>query len=315
MIKPPSPSLTVRLFRRSFGWTTALSLRQALPVVAGLFLLVAVLDWLTGRTVSLSLGYLCVIALAAWTMKERAGFLLVLLSIAASQWINGWGTAHPNEMLPPGPIAAFWNSASRAVAAALIVMLVSTLRHMIETERWRAGTDLLTGALNKAAFVRQLAQVATAAGHDRTTLLLFYMDLDGFKEVNDHHGHAAGDEVLRAFAHAARARIRQGDFFGRIGGDEFAALIRLPAEADGTQVAETLHARLSDALRDTGHAVTCSMGVLELDARLAAAEPALIEMADAVMYEVKRSGKNALRIAHLAPPQAPMRFTEQRVAA
>jgi diguanylate cyclase (GGDEF)-like protein len=143
-----------------------------------------------------------------------------------------------------------------------------------------------------------VAQIGRRRG---STLLLLYMDLDGFKAVNDRHGHAAGDMVLRRFADEARARMRPDDLFARLGGDEFCAFLAIERGVAPEQVAESLHARLSEALRSTGHAVTCSMGAVVIDPAVAHDTERMIALADEAMLEVKRNGKNAIRIAFDAP--------------
>jgi len=145
---------------------------------------------------------------------------------------------------------------------------------------------------------------AATAKRDGRALVFIYMDLDGFKSVNDLHGHAAGDNVLQLFAAAAARSIRNGDLFARMGGDEFALLLRLPPEVDGARVAELLHGRLTAILKGTGLPVTCSMGALVLSPDMVEETGAMFEQADALMYEAKRSGKDGLRIARggvLAP--------------
>ncbi|WP_232318577.1 GGDEF domain-containing protein [Sphingomonas sp. TDK1] len=288
---------------RSFRWTTQLHPRQAwLGVGAGL-LLVTLLDWLTGPMMSLTIGYLFVDCFAAWTLRERAGIGVVLFSVAISSAMNGFGYIPAVDQSGLSTTVAIWNTATRAAAAIMIVLMVATLRHSIDSERWRASTDYLTRSLNGGAFRSQIERVARIGRRRGATLLLLYMDLDGFKAVNDRYGHAAGDDVLRCFADEARARMRADDLFARLGGDEFCACLAIEREAAPEQVAESLHARLSDALRATGYAVTCSMGAVVIDAAAGDDTERLIALADEAMLEVKRNGKNAIRIAFDTPVQ------------
>jgi len=96
------------------------------------------------------------------------------------------------------------------------------LKAEIERLRELAYTDRLTGIANRAAFEEKLAEVVA----DRRTYTLIYIDLDGFKAVNDGHGHEAGDAVLQNVAEVLRDSLREGDFLARLGGDEFAILTR-----------------------------------------------------------------------------------------
>lgn len=297
MLQPPEPSVTVRMFRKCFRWTTELSRREAWEITLVGFGLTALLDAVTGTSLSMALPYLILVCFAAWTLREKVAFGLVAATILVINLVNGFGNAHPTEGLGVSAGAAAFNSASRAIAAVLIVILVATLRHTLDREKWRASTDAMTGALNRRAFLQSIDQAAHIADRSGDTLLLAYMDLDGFKGVNDQHGHAAGDAVLRAFAAAARGRIRGNDVFARLGGDEFAALLTLKPGTVAEALAERFHARLTDALRETGLPVTCSMGAVIVGGSVARDGEALVGLADELMLEVKRSGKAALRIA------------------
>lgn len=287
---------------RSFRWTMRLDPRHAWLAVGIALALTSLADWLTGPSVSMTIGYLFVDCLAAWTLRERVGIAMVLMSIAIGTAINGFGYLPALDHSGMSTSIAIWNTATRAASAIMIVLMVATLRHSIDSERWRASTDYLTRSLNGGAFRSQIERVAREGQRKGATLLLLYMDLDGFKAVNDRHGHAAGDAVLRGFADEARARMRPDDLFARLGGDEFCALLAIEASAAPEQVAESLHARLSEALRATGHSVTCSMGAVVVDAAAAGDTERLLQLADEAMLEVKRNGKDAIRIAFDSPP-------------
>ncbi|NJB97561.1 MULTISPECIES: GGDEF domain-containing protein [Sphingomonas] len=286
---------------RSFRWTMRLSRLQAWIAVCTAMVVTIVADWATGPTVSMTIGYLFVDILTAWTLRERAGIIVVLFSIALGSALNGFGSLPFLDFQALSAPVVVWNTVTRAAGAIMIVLMVATLRHTIDGELWRASTDYLTRSLNGGAFRSQLERVAQIARRRGSTLLLLYMDLDGFKAVNDRHGHAAGDLVLRRFADEARARMRPDDLFARLGGDEFCAFLAIERGVVPEQVAESLHARLSEALRSTGHAVTCSMGAVVIDAHAARDTERMIGLADEAMLEVKRNGKNAIRIAFDEP--------------
>ncbi len=267
-------------------------------VVVGLAMFVTIFaDWATGPAVSLTIGYLFVDILAAWMLRERAGIAVALFSIALGSTLNGFGSIPTADLHALSTPIVVWNTLTRGAGAIMVVLMVATLRHTIDAELWRASTDYLTRSLNGGAFRSQLERVAHIGRRRGATLLLLYMDLDGFKAVNDRHGHAAGDLVLRRFADEARTRMRPDDLFARLGGDEFCAFLAIEPGAAPEQVAESLHARLSEALRSTGHGVTCSMGAVVIDAAAACDTEHMIGLADEAMLEVKRNGKNAIRIA------------------
>ena len=155
-----------------------------------------------------------------------------------------------------------------------------------------ANTDALTGCLNRRAFEQRLARACAVARPD-DPVLLCVLDLDGFKQVNDRSGHAAGDAVLVAVAQALRTAVRETDSVSRLGGDEFAVLLTGPQEAPP----ELLCARLVRLVGDLGDGVgvTASIGAATTSAPLAA--DTLLQLADEAMYAAKSGGRNDHRVA------------------
>jgi diguanylate cyclase (GGDEF)-like protein/PAS domain S-box-containing protein len=164
---------------------------------------------------------------------------------------------------------------------------VTDSTRMREELRHRASVDELTGCQNRAAIMAAL-QANIASGQRRAERAVLFVDLDGFKQVNDEHGHAAGDELLRCVAERLRAAVREGDLVGRFGGDEF--LIVCP-EIGGADAAAGLAARVTELLRaDEALAVgarEASIGIAWSTGSALSAE-ALVDRADRAMYEVKR---------------------------
>jgi diguanylate cyclase (GGDEF)-like protein/PAS domain S-box-containing protein len=148
--------------------------------------------------------------------------------------------------------------------------------------RRMASRDPLTDALNRRAFDAELARCRSGA--------LLVMDLDGFKDINDLHGHSAGDELLRGIAGAIARRLRRGDLLGRLGGDEFAVLLPGCAITEAMQVAEALTALLAGqrfVFDGAERSVTTSIGVAEVDGE---SPDALLSAADRAMYTAKAAG-------------------------
>jgi diguanylate cyclase (GGDEF)-like protein len=288
--------LLIRIASRTERWRPSTQWIVALASLAA----VNALDFLSGIQMALMFLYLTVAGLAAWTFGERKGLLfglLVALSGAAVRHVQMVG--HPAHMLTPAMEA--WSVVARILTSSLVVVLVSGMRGAIRLEQWRASTDGLTGVLNKTSFHAQMAANLAAARGTARGFILCYMDLDGFKQVNDRHGHSAGDEILRIFAQAAVDAIREGDLFARIGGDEFVALLSIPQTEDGDHIAALVHRRISMILEQTGLPVSCSMGALVAAPDELEPLEAAIQLADSLMYEVKHSGKNALRIGRIDP--------------
>ncbi|MDT9599315.1 GGDEF domain-containing protein [Sphingosinicella rhizophila] len=267
------------------AWATHLSARQALIVSGISIAIVGFIDFLTGPGMWFGPFYLLLICLPTWTIGWRAGCAMGFACMGLSIMVNG-------DAYPLGGAAIAWNFAMRILSVAMILVLISGMRRSYDREWRRARRDALTGALNRQAFHEH-----AAANHDPEGWgILAYVDLDGFKQINDRHGHAAGDETLRAFAKEVRTAIRTGDIFARVGGDEFLLFLPVGSETEGYRVARQLHERMNEILGHMDHPLRCSMGVLILDPRPASFVDADVHLADQLMYQAKREGA-ALRAA------------------
>jgi diguanylate cyclase (GGDEF)-like protein len=167
-----------------------------------------------------------------------------------------------------------------------------------EAQRYLAEHDALTKLRNRRSFMRELDAAVLHARTRGEQLALVYCDLDAFKQLNDASGHAAGDRALAGFGSVLAESVRQGDSAFRIGGDEFAMLLRGCGGDDARRVVERTIANWTRATGDDRPVgvVTASFGVAILDAAAAASAEELLRRADEAMYEAKRS-QSVLRIA------------------
>jgi diguanylate cyclase (GGDEF)-like protein len=153
--------------------------------------------------------------------------------------------------------------------------------------------DELTGIGNRRAFYALSEEVLKIARRDHLSLALFFVDLDGLKDINDVYGHTAGDRALQAVAHVLSATFRESDVLSRIGGDEFLALARIAAPRD----LKIVRGRVDDALADFNRTsslpfrVSVSVGSVLVDAATANNMDAMIGAADAAMYEEKQKNR------------------------
>jgi diguanylate cyclase (GGDEF)-like protein len=191
-----------------------------------------------------------------------------------------------------------------AVSTPVAIGLMSLLRQLEAARRKAhdlASTDQLTGLFNRRSWIERAereVRAARSAGHPAVLLML---DVDSFKQVNDAYGHAAGDEVLRAVAAAARSALRPGDVLARWGGEEFVLLLPGTVEADGLRIAERVRASVAAAeVTSQGRPVpfTASLGVVALTRDLGGnALEELLHLADCALYAAKESGRNCVRLA------------------
>jgi two-component system cell cycle response regulator len=157
--------------------------------------------------------------------------------------------------------------------------------------------DPLTGAFNRAFFDQRLeAEIGYARRHG-TKVAILLLDLDAFKAINDTHGHAAGDQVLRAVANEIRGTLRVEDLLARYGGEEFAILARAATNLDALRLAERVRsavAGLEVSLAEGASAtVTVSIGIARhADGEQPCTPADLMKVADACLYRAKASGRN-----------------------
>ncbi|MGE5504978.1 MAG: EAL domain-containing protein [Actinomycetota bacterium] len=194
--------------------------------------------------------------------------------------------------------------------------VVTVLRDVAQERRLQrlvahqASHDFLTGMTNRQTFEAMLSQaMAEARRHDDCDHWLCYFDLDQFKVVNDTCGHRAGDDLLKLVASETRATLRDVDVAARMGGDEFAVLLRRCSRESAYEIIERLRRRLSDLRFSTGHeifATSASFGLVPIHADSGTLYD-LLAASDSACYVAKERGRNRI---HLADPhdEAVLRF-------
>ena len=169
-----------------------------------------------------------------------------------------------------------------------------------------ATRDPLTHAVNKRGFAEALAKEFGFAHRHGRPLSVMAFDVDHFKRVNDTHGHAAGDYVLKRLAEVVVSSIRLEDLFARVGGEEFAIVLRdIPIDR-ALDCAERLRGSVEKTVFQVAGAripVTISIGIAMLQAASHGTPEALVEAADRALYEAKRTGRNRVCRAETAEPR------------
>jgi diguanylate cyclase (GGDEF)-like protein len=178
------------------------------------------------------------------------------------------------------------------VGGALFMVLIVRERHE-KMAATAADVDALTGVVNRGAFFARAERMRRRAEADGGALSVIAFDLDQFKAINDTFGHSVGDRVLRAFTDAAGAVLRPGDLLGRIGGEEFAAI--LPGA--GIEAAYVVADRVRHAFEKTPKALGENLVHATVSAGIASADKqstleALLESADHALYRAKALGRN-----------------------
>ena len=166
--------------------------------------------------------------------------------------------------LTASPIRGPGNSISGTV---VVFHDVGELRGLTRKMSYQATHDPLTGLINRQEFERRLEEANVAAHADESAHILFYMDLDRFKAVNDSCGHQAGDNMLREVAGLIKEKVRDSDFVGRLGGDEFGALLIGCPLDKARQIANDICAAVGDyrfVWKDKIFNIGISIGLVEV---------------------------------------------------
>ncbi len=179
-----------------------------------------------------------------------------------------------------------------AVAASYISNLKQRLRQSLQHIAALATHDALTGLWNRRQIDLDLEAAVKHAERQGSALCVALVDVDHFKNINDRHGHAMGDEVLKAVAGCLQGSLRGGDQVARFGGEEFLLLLPATTMAQATALAERLRARLEvmQALPAGERPVTASFGLAAWRGGESAAD--LVRRADQALYRAKGSGRN-----------------------
>jgi diguanylate cyclase (GGDEF)-like protein len=227
------------------------------PVTAAMMPVVAIALWATGGASS-QVGPLLLftVLFVAWFFPVRTAWpLLALLCGAyASPLLYDTGAT---AQAYPAKVLAF------AVAVGGVSRVMQVLKLRLERaeaeQRAMAERDPLTGLRNRRSFDTALARAMREGAEARAALVLF--DFDGFKAINDRHGHPAGDAVLRSVSEACRAVVRQSDCLARLGGDEFALIAPGAGEEAATRIVEALRNAIATAPMPAGvRGITATFG-------------------------------------------------------
>ncbi|MBR0870287.1 GGDEF domain-containing protein [Bradyrhizobium tropiciagri] len=192
---------------------------------------------------------------------------------------------------------------SMALNFGFLLMAMDRLRNEVAD---LALLDDLTGVGNRRQLVQRLTEECARSGRSGEPFALLVIDLDGFKSINDTHGHAAGDACLQHFALMAQTRLRPGDMLARSGGDEFCIVLPSSTLREGAMIARrVVEVCRADAEQCTGKdiPIAVSVGVAQWTREIGMHPDRLIAAADHALYDAKKSGKNGY--ATYEPPPSP----------
>jgi len=208
------------------------------------------------------------------------------------------------------PAGVDWTEDRRQLAQTYVNTANSGLvsLHLLAEAEKQSMTDMLTGLYNRRSMETLLQREVALAERYDYPMALVMLDMDKFKDVNDAHGHAAGDHLLRAFADCVRITLRKTDLAFRYGGDEFVIALPQTGVMQAQQVVQKLRQAFaavdfSSAIAHLDHQPTLSIGVAERSkATNVLSLSNLLGAADQALYDAKNSNRNCVRV--FSPPQA-----------
>ena len=220
---------------------------------------------------------------------SAAGEITCVPSLVSGEVIGSVLVEHPAGLRPEQR-----DRVSDSVSQAAPVL--ANLRNLAVAET-RAATDLLTGLPNRLACHDTFKRMLAHASRTVSPLSAVLLDLDHFKQINDRHGHGAGDDVLAAVGETLTGCLRASDFAGRYGGEEFLLLLPDTDSQGALEAAEKVRAAIEKT--DLPHldlAVTASLGVAAYPTDALDSET-LVRMADRALYAAKAAGRNRIELA------------------
>jgi diguanylate cyclase (GGDEF)-like protein len=248
---------------------------------------IGVVDFLSGIELVVSLFYLIPIVLVTWFAGRNLG---LVISVMAA--ITGYIA---DEEIYSFDIIGYWNASIRLGFFVVITLLLPVLK-ALEHEKAIARIDYLTGIANRRHFFEMAQAELFRSQRYECPFTIAYLDLDGFKGVNDEYGHQTGDDLLCAFVNRAKSCLRKSDIMARLGGDEFVFLFPEIDQEAAKVTVPRIQSALGDEMQKHGWLVTFSIGVLTYQKGEISAD-ALIKRADDLMYSIKNNGKNSVAYA------------------
>jgi diguanylate cyclase (GGDEF)-like protein len=232
-----------------------------------------------------------------------AGMLVLVLSSLALAWVIGSTISTSIQRLAAPALAlgsgeAVTVPSLRFMETDEVGRALTRASQLLMASQHRANHDPLTGLANRALFDEILGHQLAICKRTKTNLSLAFIDLDGFKPVNDVHGHATGDDLLRMVAARLKTSIRESDLAARLGGDEFAVVFLHSGSESSQTIAAKLIGNLSApyAIGSLTLVISASVGIAGYPEAGTSSE-ALSAHADAAMYDAKAVGRRQLASA------------------
>lgn len=259
----------------------------------GIILALGVFRTATGAEFTFASLVLLPVLFISWVGGKWNG--LVMAFLGAAMWVSADIVSEKSFFISWLPWA---NAVTRLLTYCVVAVLTAQVRLQFDREREHASRDVLTGLLNRRAFLDAGTAEVERSSRYAHPLAVVFLDLDNFKQLNDTQGHDAGDTALRSVSQALLTALRATDYVSRLGGDEFAVLLPEVGYEEADDAGRKIFAAVNGALRGFSP-VTASIGVAHFGK---ADQPftSMMKVADELMYEVKSGGKNNFQVRRAA---------------
>jgi diguanylate cyclase (GGDEF)-like protein len=307
-----------RFYERPVGWGLACGATGL--TFATLFVFVTIYDSMTMRVLVYSIGQAAPFAITLKLLLARhdgrvhpgarlagviACLIIAIYAVRAIGNLFGIDLSFTRSSVGQGVLTLALIFLSMAFNFGFLLMTIDRLRNEVAD---LALLDDLTGVGNRRQLLARLSEECARSERNGEPFALLVIDLDGFKQVNDTHGHAAGDACLQHFTLMAQTRLRPGDLLARAGGDEFCVVLPSSTLREGAMIAR----RVLDVCRQdaegcsgTDIPIAVSIGVAQWTADIGAFPDRLIAAADLALYAAKQDGKNRYATHDPSPPLMP----------
>ncbi|WP_027525259.1 GGDEF domain-containing protein [Bradyrhizobium sp. Ec3.3] len=309
-----------RFYNKPISWPTAIAV--SLLTTAGLAWFLVVIDYMPARVLIYSLGQstpiLMVLPLLLGKQDGRKNPGARLAAIVAFMLLAAQLIRSVAALIGLGGAITAINFNGLQVALILVLVFLAMAWNfgclLMAIERLRnevadlALLDDLTGVANRRHLLQRLTEECARSERSGKPFSLLVIDLDGFKAINDTHGHAAGDACLQHFTLMAQTRLRPGDMLARTGGDEFCIVLPSSTQTEGALIASrVLEVCRRDAETCSGGEIpiAVSIGIAQWERGIGQFPDRLMANADHALYAAKKSGKNDFAIYDAAPPIQP----------
>jgi diguanylate cyclase (GGDEF)-like protein len=309
-----------RFYGQPVTWRAAILITGS--TFAGLAFFIFAYDSTQMRILVFSLGQAAPMALTLKLLFSRQDGRINpgarLAGVVAILIMTMYALRAVGSLLQIGGDFSFVNSNPAQSAIVLLLMFLSMSWNfgflLMAIDRLRdevadlALLDDLTGVANRRHLLQRLSEECGRSDRNGEPFALLVIDLDGFKAINDSHGHAAGDACLQHFTLMAQTRLRNGDMLARTGGDEFCVVLPGSTMREGAMIAR----RILDVCRDDAAAcvgsdipISLSIGVAQWTRQIGQFPERLLAAGDQALYAAKNSGKNCHAVYDPAPALAP----------